>query len=819
MVFCNKDGDVEDGAMANILETLAFNREEFEVGNEVDAENNKEQNQDSDAEIEHSDKGFRLTDLNDSESTKDDTSQLFEVFFDEDNESLAEFIPTSDPDNHLEILSTLLRHIEKPKGFTNRLLFKYEDFIKKHGVQAIKDQIWQGLKEDVRTMLEGSQINLTTLQACKKTGAQFCRLPGVYAHVMYDPKNPTDIGIYIGSAKHIASRIKEHSWPRQSQGSGKGHLDAWKRLGIRDFWMVIGTLENFSSKDVGQLPMLLNIFEMYGMLLFRTLSWPLLQKYLPKDAKIRPFVWTGLNTANPLNQFRNGMKPYLSRLGENIRHKAKSFWANFHCQSKEADFVIRAADPLKGDKQNVEVICKTCRDPRSCFFNQTSRYEITKGRYIITRTFCSCCQSPNLSSFVPVNSSIQSVSYGAVMERWIQEKAAQGDIVSQAYWESRKSQKRKRVQRRSAALNALQNSAADGDENALAKLAAQDAKSLFRRQRNLGIQTVEELRQLGRDDLKYWINDKGFTAGCLDRKARLLALAEAILNPSKAATLEKVRKTKSRQSKPHIQRCEEPIQPQTREDLSRMNWVDLTSWIHNRGVAIKTGSKKKERLTIAETIWDLAQEPFTSSQVNHGLMQQHIRKRFVTPQERKDLRRMQRKDLMMWIRSKGIAVAGQAPKKIEMIKQAEEIWDLAGQEPPQSSFRIARPFKILELGSVPRAREDLNAMRADDLRIWIQSQGHKIEWKPKPKRLGLLRQAQKIWDNRGQQSFQSNASRVTRKKGFTYLQCRGDIDQMNAVTLVSWIRSKGYIVTGQQRVKACVLAQAKKIWKEAEPKR
>lgn len=41
---------------------------------------------------------------------------------------------------------------------------------------------------------------------------------------------------------------------------------------------------------------------------------------------------------------------------------------------------------------------------------------------------------------------------------------------------------------------------------------------------------------------------------------------------------------------------------------------------------------------------------------------------------------------------------------------------------------------------------------------------------------------------------------------------------MNAVTLVSWIRSKGYIVTGQQRVKACVLAQAKKIW-EAESKR
>jgi hypothetical protein len=119
---------------------------------------------------------------------KDDTSQLFEVFFDEDNEALAEFIPTFDLDNHLEILSTLLQHIEKPKDFTNQLLIKYEGFIKKHGVQAIKDQIRQCLKEDVRTTLEGSQINLTTLQACKKTGAQFCCLPGVYAHIMYDPK-------------------------------------------------------------------------------------------------------------------------------------------------------------------------------------------------------------------------------------------------------------------------------------------------------------------------------------------------------------------------------------------------------------------------------------------------------------------------------------------------------------------------------------------------------------------------------------------------------------------------------------------------------
>jgi hypothetical protein len=77
-------------------------------------------------------------------------------------------------------------------------------------------------------ILKEGQINPATLQACEKIGAQFCCLPGVYAHVMYDPKNPTNIGIYIGSAKHIANRIKRHIWGRykgESKGSSQKHLD------------------------------------------------------------------------------------------------------------------------------------------------------------------------------------------------------------------------------------------------------------------------------------------------------------------------------------------------------------------------------------------------------------------------------------------------------------------------------------------------------------------------------------------------------------------------------------------------------------------
>jgi hypothetical protein len=134
MEFYNKDDNGEGGAMANMLETLGFNREEFEIGSKVDAEDNQEQDQGLDTEIENFDKEFRLADVTESKSTKDYPSQVFEVSFDEDNEALAEFIYALDPDNHLEILSTLLRHIEKPKDFTNQLLIKYKSFIKKFGV-------------------------------------------------------------------------------------------------------------------------------------------------------------------------------------------------------------------------------------------------------------------------------------------------------------------------------------------------------------------------------------------------------------------------------------------------------------------------------------------------------------------------------------------------------------------------------------------------------------------------------------------------------------------------------------------------------------
>lgn len=64
----------------------------------------------------------------------------------------------------------------------------------------------------------------------------------------------------------------------------------------------MGGFEDVDFEDQECKPVLLNIFEMYDMLLFRTLNWQTLHAYLPKKASAQSYPWMGLNEANPLNQ-------------------------------------------------------------------------------------------------------------------------------------------------------------------------------------------------------------------------------------------------------------------------------------------------------------------------------------------------------------------------------------------------------------------------------------------------------------------------------------------------------------------------------------
>jgi hypothetical protein len=56
------------------------------------------------------------------------------------------------------------------------------------------------------------------------------------------------------------------------------HIDFWsRRPEIRDFGLVFGQLETRDHNDEEELAFLLNILEMYGMLLFRTLPLQILR--------------------------------------------------------------------------------------------------------------------------------------------------------------------------------------------------------------------------------------------------------------------------------------------------------------------------------------------------------------------------------------------------------------------------------------------------------------------------------------------------------------------------------------------------------------
>ncbi len=142
--------------------------------------------------------------------TRSTMSPRIEVMVDEDDESLAEQIRTLDPDHHLNILSTLLNHLANPRGFTHRLCINYERFVKAYGPQNIRNEILQALDADIRELLDQRGANLESLKACTKRDAKACDSAGAYMHVMYNPNDSDNTGVYIGTGNRISERIQKH---------------------------------------------------------------------------------------------------------------------------------------------------------------------------------------------------------------------------------------------------------------------------------------------------------------------------------------------------------------------------------------------------------------------------------------------------------------------------------------------------------------------------------------------------------------------------------------------------------------------------------
>lgn len=112
--------------------------------------------------------------------------------------------------------------------------------------------------------------------------------PGIYAHIIYNPKDPDIVGIYVGAASMLTFGIKRHKIDqkgiarRRKRGKPERrtrhraltvHQEFWARKGYKDFWLCFAKFYSPSSKkEKHVLDLILNVVEKYAALLLRSLA-------------------------------------------------------------------------------------------------------------------------------------------------------------------------------------------------------------------------------------------------------------------------------------------------------------------------------------------------------------------------------------------------------------------------------------------------------------------------------------------------------------------------------------------------------------------
>lgn len=447
--------------------------------------------------------------------------------------------------------------------------------------------------------------------------------------------------------------------------------------------------------------------------------------------------------------------------------------------------MMRTADPSKGDKRTVEVMCSMCRNPRSYLINKSPRYEIGSGKSVNERSFCRYCQTLKKITSVPVDTSMPSRNYSTILSASKRDRARHGDLAAEEYLaKTARRQKGLRRMRRGIIREALTH----GGEIALGRQTAQKNEVHARRHRRNQIQDGEQLNQMNVLDLAHRIKSKGYSAGTNSTKADLVARGKAILG-STASQFSEIELEPRK-----IRNIERHVQPKTREELSGMHCEDLNTWIHNRGFAVQSGlTWKRDMIATAEAIWDLGEQQ--SPPGNLLLAQAKTLKRNTVPQERGDLNQMHLYDLRAWIRPKGFS-AGPVMKKEDLILRAETIWDLAGQQPPQVDLRPAKPT-TLKRGTIPEERGDLGWLGKRDLLVWIKSKGHNIRNNSRLKK-DLPARAQEISDAVGKDPSEVNVRDAESKGG--HLTNMGANNEESYITAYAeWQRGSKEVITKGER--------------------
>lgn len=178
---------------------------------------------------------------------------------------------------------------------------------------------------------------------------------------------------------------------------------------------MFGKLDKRKGESDEDRALYLNIMEIFAMLLFRSLPPKTLAKFLPKGADLRRYAWTGLNSANPLKQWRNNLG-----LGT-------SDGSSFHFSPRQPaarNILFRETDPNLGDLPEAQLMCSYCKDPKSYFTDKYPRYEIVTGDYLLwVKRYCLVCSSTSKTLFVPVDESVTYKHFTTVINRYAEIQA------------------------------------------------------------------------------------------------------------------------------------------------------------------------------------------------------------------------------------------------------------------------------------------------------------------------------------------------------------------------------------------------------------
>jgi len=187
----------------------------------------------------------------------------------------------------------------------------------------------------------------------------------------------------------------------------------------------------------------------------------------------------------------------------------------------------------------------------------------------------------------------------------------------------------------------------------------------------LGTPTIQDrgdLDKLRWDELRRWIQSKGFSSPSGSKTETLLLLAQRIWDCQEGRV--------DKQSLLNNPGGMIAV-VQDRKDIDKLRVDDLKIWIKSKGFSIAL-RRKADLLSRAQKIWNLEGRHPPANEIGLRIAYNGLVKH---PQTREDLHRMLRDDLKGWIWSKG-HTCGKRHTKKRLLARAQEVWDILERDDP-----------------------------------------------------------------------------------------------------------------------------------------